>query len=95
MGGPARSISPQGRVDKNGAHHGVSVMGKLSAASDHPKIHGRKEGDMTYVQWGERYYAVTSRGDVFDSTGKLEIVPDGLKKAIKEAGICEETNSNR
>jgi len=50
---------------------------------------------MTYVQWGERYYAVTSKGDVFDSTGKLEIVPDGLKKAIKEAGICEETNSNR
>jgi hypothetical protein len=49
---------------------------------------------MIYVQWGERYYAVTSNGDVFDSTGKLTIIPDGLKKAIKEAGINEEANSN-
>jgi hypothetical protein len=49
---------------------------------------------MTYVQWGERYYAVTSNGDVFDSTGKLTIIPEGLKKAIKEVGIHEEANSN-
>jgi len=69
-------------------------MGKLSAASDYSEIHGREEGDMTYVQWGERYYAVTSNGDVFDSTGKLTIIPEGLKKAIKEVGIHEEANSN-
>lgn len=49
---------------------------------------------MIYVQWGERYYAVTSTGDVFDSTGRIEIVPEGLAKAIKEAGIHEEANSN-
>jgi hypothetical protein len=69
-------------------------MGKLSVASDYPKIHGREEGSMTYVKWGERYYAVTSNGDVFDSTGRIEIVPEGLMKAIKEAGIHEEANSN-
>ena len=49
---------------------------------------------MIYVQWGEKYYAVTSNGDVFDSTGRIEIVPEGLKKAIKEVGIHEEANSN-
>jgi hypothetical protein len=50
---------------------------------------------MIFVQWGERYYAVTSNGDIYDSGGKLAIVPEGLKKAIKEAGINEEANSNR
>jgi hypothetical protein len=69
-------------------------MGKLSAASDHPEIHGREEINMIFVQWGERYYAVTSNGDIFDSGGKLTIIPEGLKKAIKEAGINEEANSN-
>jgi hypothetical protein len=69
-------------------------MGKLSTASDHSEIHGRKEVDMIFVQWGERYYAVTSNGDIFDSGGKLAIIPEGLKKAIKEAGIHEEANSN-
>ena len=69
-------------------------MGKLSAASDHSEIHGREEVDMIFVQWGERYYAVTSNGDIYDSGGKLTIIPEGLKKAIKEAGINEEANSN-
>ena len=69
-------------------------MGKLSTASDHSEIHGGEEGDMIYVQWGERYYAVTSNGDIFDSTGRIEIIPEGLAKAIKEAGIHEEANSN-
>jgi len=69
-------------------------MGKLSAASDHSEIHGRAEVDMIFVQWGERYYAVTSNGDIFDSSGKLTIIPEGLKKAIKEAGLHEEANSN-
>lgn len=94
MGRPARSVSSQGRVDQSGAHHGVSVMGKLSVASNHPEIYGGEEGNMIYVQWGERYYAVTSNGDIFDSTGRIEIVPEGLAKAIKEAGIHEEANSN-
>jgi len=49
---------------------------------------------MTFVLWGERYYAVTSNGEVFDSTGKLEIVPDGLQKAIKEAKINEKPDRN-
>jgi hypothetical protein len=69
-------------------------MGKLQAASDYPEIHGREEINMIFVQWGERYYAVTSNGDIFDSGGKLTIIPEGLKKAIKEAGINEEANSN-
>jgi len=69
-------------------------MGKLSTASDHPEIYGREEVNMIFVQWGERYYAVTSNGDIFDSGGKLTIIPEGLKKAIKEAGINEEANSN-
>jgi len=69
-------------------------MGKLSAASDHPKIHGRKEVDMTFVEWGGRYFAVKENGDVYDTQGKLTIIPDGLKKAIKEVGINEEANSN-
>jgi len=49
---------------------------------------------MTFVAWGERYYAVTSNGEVFDSTGKLEILPDGLQKAIKEAKINEKPDRN-
>ena len=49
---------------------------------------------MTFVQWGERYYAVKPNGDVFDSSGKIELIPDGLKKAIKEAKINEEPDRN-
>jgi len=69
-------------------------MGKLSTASDHPEIHGREKGPMTFVQWGERYYAVKPNGDVFDSSGQIELIPDGLKKAIKEARINEEPDRN-
>jgi hypothetical protein len=69
-------------------------MGKLSTASDYPEIHGREEGRMTYVQWGDRSYAITSNGDIFDSSGKIELVPEGLKKAIKEAKINEEPDRN-
>jgi len=39
LGGPSRSVPPQGRVDQDGARHGVSVMGKLSTASDYSEIH--------------------------------------------------------
>ena len=95
LGGPARGVSPQGRVNQDGAHHGVFVMGKLSVASDHPEIHGREEGGMTFVEWGGRYFAVKENGDIYDTQGKLEIVPDGLKKAIKEVGINEKANCNR
>lgn len=49
---------------------------------------------MTYVMWCEKYYAITSKGDIFDSNGRLEVIPEGLKKAIVEAGIHEEPNSN-
>lgn len=49
---------------------------------------------MIYVQWGERYYAVTSNGDIFDSTGRIELIPEGLKKAIKEARINEKPDRN-
>jgi hypothetical protein len=94
LGGPSRSVPPQGRVDQDGTHHGILVMGKLQAASDHPEIHGREEGGMTFVEWGGRYFAVKENGDIYDMQGKLEIVPDGLKKAIKDAGINEEANSN-
>jgi hypothetical protein len=69
-------------------------MGKLSIAPDHQKVHGREEGPMTFVQWGERYYAVKPNGDVFDSSGQIELIPDGLKKAIKEAKINEEPDRN-
>lgn len=95
MGGPARCVSPQGRFDQDGTRHGVSVMGKLQAASDHPEIHGRKEGGMTFVEWGGRYFAVKENGYIYDTQGKLEIVPDALKKAIKEVGINEKANCNR
>jgi hypothetical protein len=49
---------------------------------------------MIYVQWGDRSYAITSNGDIFDSSGKIELVPEGLKKAIKEAKINEEPDRN-
>jgi hypothetical protein len=52
----------------------------------------RVERIMEYLSWEN--YAVTSNGDIFDSTGRIEIVPEGLAKAIKEAGIHEEANSN-
>lgn len=49
---------------------------------------------MTFVEWSQKYYAVAPNGDVFDLNGRLEIVPDGLRKAIKEAKINEETDRN-
>lgn len=49
---------------------------------------------MTFVEWGGRYFAVKGNGDVFDSTGRLEIIPDGLQKAIKEAKINEKPDRN-
>jgi hypothetical protein len=49
---------------------------------------------MTFVEWGGRYFAVKENGDVYDTQGKLTIIPEGLKKAIKEVGIHEEANSN-
>jgi len=50
---------------------------------------------MIYVVWGDRHYGISPNGDIYDERGKLEIIPEGLKKAIKEAGINEEANSNR